>query len=481
MNENLRDIGMDTEAGQHQGAEKLKSRLGLILLSAGCAIGLGNVWRFPYVAGENGGGIFVAVYILCLILVGVPAVMLEMSLGRATGKSITRAYEAAEPPGSWWHLSRYVLIFGPYILLGFYTVLTGWLLYYLCYFIGGDFGSQHYASQAEAGAASLKMFESFLGNPAAMLTATLAVIAAAGIIALRRVEKGLEAVTKPLMLLLFFMMIALAAYCLTLPGAMEGVRYYLYPDLDRFRNAGVPRVLTEALTQAFFTLSVGQGSLLVFGSYASREHSLVNESLYIVGLDFMVAFLAGLIIFPACFSYGLRPDSGPDLLFITMINVFSGMEHGQTAGVLFFFFMFVAAFTTVATVFEGNMAAVRDLFGIRRIPGALLNTLLITVLALPVIFGFNIYNDIHPLGGQSNFLDLWDFIVSTNILPCGALFMTLFAAAGWGFHNFRKEVNTGAGLRLPAWTSGYFRIFLPLIIVLILITGYAGVISKWSS
>ena len=472
---------MSTEAGQHSGPEKLKSRLGFILLSAGCAIGLGNVWRFPYVAGENGGGIFVAIYIICLILVGVPAVMLEMSLGRATGKSITRAYEAAEPPGSRWHLSRYVLIAGPYILLGFYTVLTGWLLYYLCYFLTGDFGSLHYSDAAEAGVASLQRFRDFLGNPGAMLTATMIVIAAAGMIALRRVEKGLEAVTKPLMLLLLFMLVALVAYCLTLPGAMEGVRYYLYPDLTRFRNAGLSRVVTEALTQAFFTLSVGQGSLLVFGSYSSREHSLVNESLYIVGLDFMVAFLAGLIIFPACFSYGISPDSGPNLLFITMINVFSGMEHGQTAGVLFFFFMFIAAFTTVATVFEGNMAALRDLFGIRRIPGALLNTLFIAVLALPVVFGFNILGDIHPLGGDSIFLALGDFIVSTNILPFGALFLTLFAALGWGFRNFRNEVNTGSGLKLPAWTSWYFRVLLPLVIALILITGYAGIISKWSS
>ena len=472
---------MVSENSAPSAAEKIKSRMGFILLSAGCAIGLGNVWRFPYIAGENGGGIFVAVYILCLILVGVPAVLLEVALGRATRKSIVRAYEIAEPPGSKWHLSRYVLILGPYILLGFYTVLTGWLLYYLWAFLAGDFNQLSQLPAADARTVNLEKFRSFIENPVIMLAGTFAVIGIAGTIALRRVEKGLEAVTKPIMLLLLFMLLALVGYCLTLPGALEGVKYYLYPDFEQFRKAGIARVVTEALTQAFFTLSVGQGSLLVFGSYAARERSLVNETLFITGLDFAVAFLAGLIIFPACFSYGISPDSGPNLLFITMINVFSRMDHGQIAGALFFLFMFTAAFTTVATVFEGNMAALRDLFGIRRIPGALVNMVIIAALAIPVALGFNALRDIHPLGGDSNFLDLGDFIVSANILPGGALFLTLFVALGWGFQNFRREVNTGRGLKLPGWTSWYFRFMLPFLIALILISGYADVMSKWSS
>ncbi len=352
---------------------------------------------------------------------------------------------------------------------------------YLWAFLAGDFSQLSQLTSAEPRGASLEIFRSFIGNPVIMLAGTFAVIGLAGTIALRRVEKGLEAVTKPMMLLLLFMLLALAGYCLTLPGALEGIKYYLYPDIENFRKAGIAKVVTEALTQAFFTLSVGQGSLLVFGSYATKERSLVNESLFIVGLDFAVAFLAGLIIFPACFSYGISPDSGPNLLFITMINVFALMDHGQIAGALFFLLMFTAAFTTVATVFEGNMAALRDLFGIRRIPGALINMAIIAALAVPVALGFNALKDIHPLGGDSNFLDLGDFIVSANILPGGALFLTLFVALGWGFQNFRREVNTGRGLKLPGWTSWYFRLLLPLLIALILISGYAGIISKWSS
>ncbi len=459
--------------------EKVSSRLGFILLAAGCAIGLGNVWRFPYIVGENGGGIFVLIYILCLLLIGVPVVMLELSLGRATGKSVVKAFNVAEAPGAKWHLAKYFMFLGPYILLGFYSVLTGWLFYYLYSFLCGDFNFISSLSTEQASQEAQKLFGDFINNPKPMLTCTILVLVASGLVVLRHVSKGVEAITKPLMLFLLLMLISLVVYCSTLDGAIEGLKYYLYPDIAKAQAVGWKKVFIEALNQSFFTLSVGQGSLLIFGSYTNKQHSLVKESLLIAIIDFIVAFLAGFIIFPACITYGIQPDSGPNLLFITLINVFARMDGGQFIGSMFFFFMFVAAFTTLATVFEGIVASFKDLLNVKRIPSVFINTVVLIVLGTIVALGFNVLSDIHPLGGNSNFLDLGDFLVSTNILPFGAFFMSLFAILGWGYKNFANEVNTGKGMKLPRIAEFYYKFILPVIIGMIILMGYSEILSKW--
>ncbi len=457
--------------------EQLSSRLGFILIAAGCAIGLGNVWRFPYIVGENGGAIFVLIYLLCLFFMGIPCVMFELSLGRFTRKSIVAAYDVAEPKGSHWHLAKYVLFLGPFILMGFYTVLTGWLFYYLCSFIFGSFNDVSLLNESEITSEITSRFDTFLHAPLKMFAVTVAVIIAAAFICSKSVASGVEKFTKPIMILLLLMLVGLVVYAFTLDGVGEGLRYYLWPNFEKFSEVGIGKVFVCAMNQAFFTLSVGQGSLLVFGSYTNKEHTLVNESFYIAIIDTLVAILAGLVIFPVCFTFGVNPDSGPNLLFVTMMTVFSSMKYGQVIGGVFFFFMFLAAFTTVTSVFEGIIASLKDMCGIKRKLSVFISVAVIFLLAVPVVLGFNVWENIKPLGEGSNILSFLDFIVSTNILPLGALFISLFVSFAWGFDAFRNEVNAGEGVKLPKFLKHYFRFAVPLIIFFIFVVGYFSLFS----
>lgn len=456
----------------HGTRELLSSRLGFILIAAGCAIGLGNIWRFPYITGQNGGAVFVGIYLICLLIIGVPCVMMELAVGRASQRSVALAFNRIEPSGTKWHLAKYPMMLGPYVLMSFYTVLTGWLLYYLVSMAKGDFSNMHQMPVAEMTSIVSSKFSSLLADPFTMLSFTVAVITAGTVVCARGVQKGVELVTKPMMLLLLILLVGLAAYSLTLEGALEGVKYYLYPDFERASKVGWINVIYQALNQAFFTLSVGQGSLLIFGSYIDKKRSLAQESIVIAMLDTFVAIVAGLIIFPACMSFGIQPDFGPNLLFVSMLNVFASMEYGRIVGTVFFAFMFFAALTTVIAVMESIMALTMEQFNLSRRCTVFLNFLVILVVSIPCVLGFNYWSDVHPLGGESIILDLEDFIVSNNILPFGSLFFVIFCTFGWGFKNFLAEVNTGKGFALPKFIKFYVAFILPIIVAFILIMGY---------
>lgn len=425
----------------HHFREKLSSRLGFILLAAGCAVGLGNVWRFPYVTGQNGGAIFVIIYLACLMLIAVPCLMMELSIGRASQKSIAGAIESIEPPKSKWHIAKYPMLLGPYVLMSFYTVITGWLLYYLVAMVRGDFSGLEAASVAETSKMVQTKFSSLLSDPFTMIGFAIMVIALSTFICVRGVQKGVEKVTKPMMVILLLILICLAGYCMTLDNAVEGLKFYLYPDMEKVKEVGLGKVFYEALNQAFFTLSIGQGSILIFGSYIDKKCSLVQESVIIASLDTFVAIMAGLIIFPACLSYNVDVKAGPTLLFISMLNVFGAMEYGRLIGSIFFSFMFFAAFTTVITVMESIIANTMECFKTSRRMSVFVNFLIISIISIPCALGFNAWSDVHPLGGDSAIIDLEDFIVSNNILPLGCLFFVIFCCFGWGFKNYLNEVN----------------------------------------
>lgn len=467
----------------HGTRELLSSRLGFILIAAGCAIGLGNVWRFPYITGQNGGAIFVGIYLLCLFALGIPCVMLELSLGRASGKSVAKAFDLIEKTGTKWHLAKYPMMLGPYFLMSYYTVLTGWLLYYVFSIARGDFSDL--ASIANQSADSLAVikegvsakFLSLLADPATMISCSVIIITLAILVCARGVQKGVEFITKPMMLLLLCLLTGLAIYAITLDGAMEGIKYYLYPDIEKARQVGWAKVIYEALNQAFFSLSVGQGSLLIFGSYIKKNKTLATESMIIVALDTFVAIMAGLIIFPVCFSFGISPDSGPTLLFESLLNVFCVMEYGRVIGTIFFVFMFFAAFTTVIAVIESIIALTIEHFNTTRRFAVFLNFVIILLSSIPCVLGFNVWQDVQPLGAGSSILDFEDFIVSNNILPFGALFFVIFAVFGWGLKNCFDEINTGTGIKLSNKFKYYFMAILPLVIGVILVYGY---INKFS-
>jgi len=462
---------MTTELSDHPTPSlgAISSRLGFILISAGCAIGLGNVWRFPYIAGHNGGAAFVLIYLLCLVLLGIPCLSMELAIGRASRRSVTRAFEELEPSGSRWHLMKYLMALGPYVLLSYYAVITGWLLYYLWSFLAALTGAVP-AAESQSSIAPGESFTALIGSPGLSLGFAFAVIALSGLVCFFGIKNGVERVIKPMLLALLFLLAGMAVYSLSLPGAMEGVSYYLYPDFGKMMEAGIINVVWDALNQAFFTLSVGQGSLLVFGSYIDKKRSILGESLWIAGTDTFVALMAGLIIFPACISMGLRPDAGPSLLFNTMLSVFSRMEFGVVLGTVFFVFMFFAAFTTVITVFENSQANFRDFFGSSRMKSVVINTFLLLLAAVPCGLGFNLWSDVTVMGW--GILDFEDFIESYNILPLGSLGFALFVAFGWGYDRFLKEMNTGEGLRLPAFLRPYFRYVIPLIIIVVFTLGY---------
>lgn len=449
--------------------ESFKSRLGFLLVSAGCAIGIGNVWRFPFVVGQNGGGLFVLIYLIMLVVLGLPVLTMELAVGRASRKSAVLAYKALEKPGSKWHIHGWFAIIGCYLLMMYYTTVSGWMLNYFVKFAAGVF------TPGMSAEASGQVFSDMLANPAEMgLWMAITVIAGVLICSIG-VQKGLERVSKVMMSALLVLILVLAIHSFTLSGAGEGIRFYLVPNVDNVKAVGLGNVIAAAMNQAFFTLSLGIAAMEIFGSYMSKGHTLLSEGARICGLDTFVAIMAGLIIFPACFSYGVEVTSGPSLIFITLPSVFTNMAGGRVWGTLFFLFMTFASFSTVIAVIENIMSSCMDLFGWSRKKAALINGLLVLLASIPCVLGYNVLSGFHPIGGR-NVLDSEDFLVSSILLPLGSLVYLLFCVTrwGWGFKNYQAEANAGKGLKVAGWMRWLFMIVLPIMILAIFIIGLIG-------
>ena len=451
--------------------DQFSTRLGFLLVAAGCAIGLGNVWRFPYITGQYGGAIFVIIYLIFLLGVGVPLLTVELAIGRASRRSIAKAFNILETPGTKWHLNKFWLIPGSYILMSFYGLITGWMLYYCVKFTGGAF--EPGLTQEVAG----QNFGDLLANPLVMFVCMATVTVVCFVIVAMGVDRGLEHITKPLMLLLLALLVFMSVRSFTLDGFSEGISYYLKPDWSRLEEHGFMQALWAAMGQAFFTLSVGQGSIEIFGAYVNKRHTLLSEACWIAGLDTVVALLAGFVIFPACFSYGVQPDSGPSLLFVTMNTVFANMAGGRFWGALFFLFMLIAAMSTLIAVYESIIAICMEVFGISRLKSVAVNFVIIMVISMPALLGFNVLSWIHPMGGNSAIMDLQDFLISNNILPLGSLFMVLFITAktGMQWKRYIAEVDEGEGLRLSPKLYWYFKLVIPAIIAILLAVGYVNI------
>ena len=446
--------------------ESFKSRLGFILISAGCAIGIGNVWKFPYVAGQNGGGVFVLFYLFFLVAVGVPVLTMEFAVGRASGKSVIRGYEALEPKKSKWHLHGYAALFGNYMLMMFYTTVAGWMISYFYRFLINDFKGLDTKGVTDK-------FSHMLSDPKGM-TFWMAVIVIMGfVICSFGLQAGVEKISKPMMLGLLALIVVLAVNSILLPGGTSGLKFYLIPDWKKVEEVGLFNVIIAAMNQAFFTLSLGIGAMEIFGSYMGKDHTLFGESMRIAALDTFVAIMSGLIIFPACFAYGINPGAGPELIFITLPNVFIQMPGGRIWGTFFFLFMTFAAFSTIIAVFENIIACCMDKWNLSRKKSALINGVIILVASLPAVFGYNIWSSFQPRGAGSTVLDLEDFIVSNLLLPGGSLIFLLFCVTkwGWGFDKYLEETNTGAGVKFPRSLRGYVTFVLPVIILVILVLG----------
>lgn len=449
--------------------EKLGSRMGFILLSAGCAIGIGNVWRFPYITGMYGGGMFVLLYLLFLAAMGVPVMTMEFAVGRASRKSVVKSFTELEKPGQKWHLNGYLGMAGNYILMMFYTTVAGWMLYYFYQMLLGRFDQKSTEQVAE-------MFGNMLENPF-VLTVSMVIIVAAGIlICSMGLQKGVEKITKIMMVMLLLIMIVLAVRGLTLEGGAEGLKFYLVPNMQRMREAGIPETVVAAMNQAFFTLSLGIGAMAIFGSYIDKKRTLLGESVNIAILDTFVAIVSGLIIFPTCFAFGISPDNGPSLIFITLPNVFNHMAAGRVWGTLFFMFMTFAAFSTILAVFENIISCGMELFHWGRRRSCVINFAVLIVLSLPCVLGYNLWSAFQPMGEGSAVLDLEDFIVSNCLLPIGSLIYLLFCVSryGWGFEKYLKEANTGEGLKIPKGLRIYMTYILPVLIILLILQGWFG-------
>ena len=446
--------------------ETLKSRLGFILLSAGCAIGIGNVWKFPYIAGQGGGGAFVLFYLVFLVILGLPIMTMEFAVGRASRKSPVRAYQALEKPGQKWHIHGYLTLIGCYLLMMFYTTVAGWMLHYFYMTAIGQLSGLN--AEQVAG-----KFTEMLASPGVMTFWMVFVVVLGILVCAKGLQNGLERVTKVMMIALLAIMVVLAVNSLFMPGAKEGLEFYLVPDFARMQEVGVVNTLVSAMNQAFFTLSLGIGAMAIFGSYIGKEHSLLGESVRIVVLDTFVAITAGLIIFPACFTYGVDQTSGPSLIFITLPNIFANMALGRLWGTLFFLFMTFASFSTVIAVFENIIACARENFGWDRRRACLVGAAALVVLGLPCALGYNVWSGIQPLGAGSTVLDFEDFLVSNVLLPGGSLVYLLFCVTkwGWGFDKYTAECNTGSGPKMPQWVKPYFKYVLPVLIAVILVQG----------
>ena len=451
--------------------ERLGSRLGFILLSAGCAIGIGNVWKFPYIAGEYGGGIFVLIYLLFLLLMGVPAMAMEFAVGRAAQKSPAKIYHQLEKPGQKWHWHSFLAVAGNYILMMFYTIVAGWMIQYFVSTASGKFAGLNPAQIGEA-------FNSMLADPVTLIIYTSITIIIGFVVCSMGLQNGLERITKYMMLALLIIMVVLAVNSMFLDGGQAGLEFYLKPDINRFKEAGIFNVIIAAMNQAFFTLSVGIGSMAIFGSYIGKDRSLLGESVNIALLDTFVAISSGLIIFPACCAYNVPVDSGPPLIFVTLPNVFNNLPFGQFWGTLFFIFMSFAALSTVFAVFENIISCTMDLTNWSRKKACFINCIAMLILALPCVLGFNLWSGFQPFGAGSNVLDLEDFIVSNLLLPFGSLIFILFCVTkyGWGWKNFVDEANQGKGLKIANWMRFYLTFILPLIIAILLVI---GIVSKF--
>lgn len=446
--------------------EKLSSRLGFILLSAGCAIGIGNVWKFPYITGLYGGGAFVLVYLFFLIIMGVPLMTMEFAIGRASRKSPLLACKVLEKPEQSWHLQGYLAMAGNYLLMMFYTTVTGWMLHYFYLTATGSFSGADVSLVSEE-------FPKMLSQPSIMVLWMIIVVVAGFAICSFGVQKGVEKITKFMMIALLALIVVLAINSMTLEGGMEGLKFYLLPDFKRMADIGIGTTIVAAMNQAFFTLSLGIGAIAIFGSYIGKEHTLFGESMRVAALDTFVALFSGLIIFPACYSFGVNADSGPNLIFITLPNIFNHMAGGRLWGSLFFIFMAFAAFSTVIAVFENIISCCMDLTGCSRKKASFVNIFLMILLSLPCALGFNLLSGIQPFGEGSTIMDLEDFLVSNIALPIGSLIYLLFCVSrcGWGWKNFMEEANTGKGFKMPEWLRFYMTYLLPFIILLIFLLG----------
>lgn len=446
--------------------EQLGSRLGFILLSAGCAIGIGNVWKFPYMVGQYGGGAFVLIYLFFLVILGIPVMTMEFAMGRAGQRSPARLYQQLEPKGSKWHLHGYVAMAGNYILMMFYTSVAGWMLDYFVRTAGGQF----VGADTDGVAAQ---FSQMLGDPLRMILFMGIIVVVGFLVCSFSLQKGLERITKWMMVALLVIMVVLAINSVCTAGGSQGLRFYLVPDLARMKKVGIGNVVAGAMNQAFFTLSLGIGAMAIFGSYIGKERALMGESARVAALDTLVALCSGLIIFPACFAYGVQPDSGPSLIFITLPNIFNHMPLGRVWGSLFFVFMSFAAFSTVLGVFENIVSCTMDLSGWSRKKACLFNGILMLLLSMPCVLGFNVLSKFQPLGPGTGVLDLEDFVVSNLLLPLGSLIFIFFCTSryGWGWKNFTKEANAGKGLKVQRWMRGYMCYVLPVLVAVILVLG----------
>ena len=446
--------------------ERLGSRLGFILLSAGCAIGVGNVWKFPWMVGQYGGGAFVLFYVIFLLILGLPIMTMEFAVGRASQKSPVRAYQVLEKPGSRWHIHGYLAMIGNYLLMMFYTTVCGWMLHYFYLTAVGRFVG---ATTEQVGA----VFGEMLSRPGVMAGCMIAVVVIGFLINSFGLQGGLERVTKVMMIALLAIMVVLAVNSIRTPGSGEGLRFYLIPDFGRMAETGVANVVVGAMNQAFFTLSLGIGAMAIFGSYIGKGRALMGEAVNVAVLDTFVAFTAGLIIFPACFAFNVSPDSGPNLIFVTLPNIFNHMAGGRLWGSLFFVFMAFAAFSTVLAVFENIMSCCMDLTGWSRKKTAAINIVLMILLSMPCVLGFNVWSGFQPFGPGSNVLDLEDFLVSNLWLPLGSLVYLLFCTSryGWGWKNFQNEANDGGGIKVRDGIRFYVSYILPLIVLVIFVLG----------
>mgnify|MGYP001548627437 FL=1 len=446
--------------------ESFKSRLGFILVSAGCAIGIGNVWRFPYVAGENGGGLFVLLYLVFLVLMGIPVLTMELAVGRASRKSAVLGYKKLEKPKSKWHIHGWFCMLGCYLLMMYYTTVSGWMTSYFYKFATGTFESGMTAEQVSG------VFSQLQSNPIEMVI-WMAIITILGfLVCSRGIQKGIEKVSKVMMIALLVLILALAVNSILLSGAGEGLKFYLVPDFEKVSEIGIGNIVSAAMNQSFFTLSLGIAAMEIFGSYMSKDNTLPGESVKICALDTFVAIMAGLIIFPACFSYGVEPDQGPALIFITLPNVFVNMAGGRIWGTLFFLFMTFACFSTIIAVFENIISFCIDMFGISRKKSVVINAVIILIASLPCVFGFNIWSGFELFG--QNVLGMEDFLVSNILLPVGSLIYLLFCVTkfGWGFDNYLTECNTGKGMKFAGFLKPYFQFVLPILVLIVLVQGF---------
>lgn len=447
--------------------EKFGSRLGFILVSAGCAVGLGNVWKFPYICGQYGGAAFIVIYLLFLLALGLPILICEFAVGRGSGKGISKAFDTLEKKGQKWHMLKWAGMAGNYLLMMFYSMVGGWMLYYMYKMASGGLEGMD-AAQIE------NVFNQMLQSKETLILFTIiAIVVSFGICALG-MKNGVEKVTKVMMSILIVLMVVLAVHSLVLKGAMKGVQFYLVPNFALVKENGIGNVIFAAMTHAFFTLSVGMGSMEIFGSYIGKEHTLSSEAGNIVIVDTFVALMAGFIIIPACFAYGVEPGAGPSLLFITLPNVFNNMIGGRIWGTLFFLFMSFASLSTIIAVYENILSFYMDGLGWKREKAIRVNVVLIILLSLPAILGYNVLSGIQPLGDGTTIMDLEDFLVSYNILPLGSMVFVLFCTRknGWGWNEFLKEANTGKGRKLTNGLRFYMSYILPAIIVIVYLKGY---------